>query len=140
MLSPKVRTLVKLLLLVLIVKDIILFTLCFWFPETWFKVFHGAPYVDPQGLLQRTGAVWLAFTLMQIVAFLRWEKQPFWLVVIAGVRWTEIFSDWVYIYVASSMTWFGRLGLFIAPPGNFVIGCFLIWVYQQMMRERYGPR
>lgn len=139
MLSPKVRTLVNLLLLFLIVKDIILFTLCFWFPDVWFKIFHNAPYVDPQGLLQRTGAVWLAFTLLQIIALLRWKKQPFWLTVIAGVRLTEIFSDWVYIYVASSMTWFGRLGLFVAPPGNLAFGCFLIWVYHQMMKESYRP-
>lgn len=140
MLSPKVRALVKLLLIFLIIKDIILFTLCFWFPEVWYKIFHGAPYVDPQGLLQRTGAVWLAFTLLQIIAFLRWEKEPFWLPVIAGVRLTEIFSDWVYIYVASSMTWFGRLALFIVAPGNLAFGIFLIWVYKKMMKERYGSR
>jgi hypothetical protein len=139
MLSHKVRNLVKLLLIFLIVKDIILFNLCFFFPDTWFKIFHDAPYIDPQGLLQRTGAVWLAFTLLQIIAFLRWERHPYWLTVIAGVRLTEIFSDWVYIYVATSMTWYGRLGLSVAPPGNLAFGWFLIWVYQRMMRERGGP-
>jgi hypothetical protein len=139
MLSPRIRTIVKLLLLVLIVKDIILFVLCFFYPETWFKIFHNAPYVDPQGLLQRTGAVWVAFTLWQIVALLRWEKEPFWLAVIAGIRWTEIFSDWVYIYVSASMTWYGRLALFLVAPGNLLIGFFLIWVYRQMMRERGVP-
>ena len=108
----------------------------FAIPDYWFETFHGAPYIDPQALLKRTGAVWAAFTLLQLIAFIRWEKAAWWLVLIAGVRFTELFSDWVYIWMASSMTPFGKFGLFIAPPSNLIFGIFLIWAYKKMMKAR----
>ena len=120
------KRVIKLLLLFLVVLDVVLSTLALFFPETWFRIFHGAPYIDPQGLLRRTGAVWVAFTLLQIIAYIRWERRPYWLVLIAGVRLTELFSDWAYLYFAQSITWSGRLSLLIAPPGNLIMGWFLI--------------
>ena len=129
MLSLPVRLFVYVLLIYLVLLDAVLSTTALFFPETWFKVFHDAPYVDPQGLCRRTGAVWLSFTLLQIIALFRWEKAPWWLVLIAGVRLTELFSDWTYIYVSQSLTGFGFFGLFISPPGNLAIGCFLVWAY-----------
>ena len=136
MLSPGLRKFTYVLLVFLVILDVVLSTTCLFFPEKWFAIFHGAPYIDPQGLLKRTGAFWVAFTLLQLVAVFRWEKAPWWLVLIAGVRLTELFSDWTYMYVAQSMTNIGRLGLFIAPPGNLVFGWYLIWVYLKMMRGR----
>jgi hypothetical protein len=138
MISSKLRTFIYVLLVFLVILDIVLSTTCLLFPETWFKTFHGAPYIDPQGLLKRTGAVWVAFTVLQAAAVFKWEKEPWWLVLIAGVRLTELFSDWTYMYVAQSMTTMGRIGLFIAPPGNLVFGWFLIWAYKKIMRDRYG--
>lgn len=136
MISSRLRIFIYVLLGFLVVLDIVLSTTCLFFPERWFQIFHNAPYIDPQGLLKRTGAVWVAFTLLQLVAFLRWEKAPWWLVLIAGVRLTELFSDWTYMSVAQSMTTMGKLGLFIAPPGNLVFGWFLIWAYLKVMRSR----
>ena len=107
-----------------------------FFPDRWFQIFHHAPYVDPQGLLKRTGAVWVAFTLLQLIAFFRWEKAPWWLVLIAGVRLTELFSDWTYILAAQSMTTIGTIGLFIAPPGNLAFGWFFVWAYLKIMRSK----
>jgi hypothetical protein len=135
MISSSVRLFVYVLLIYLVLLDTILSTTAALFPETWFKVFHDAPYIDPQGLCRRTGAVWAAFTVLQIIALFRWEKQPWWLVLIAGVRLTEIFSDWTYIYVSQSITPFGFFGLFISPPGNLAIGCFFIWVYQKLTKQ-----
>ena len=129
MLSSPVRLFVYVLLIYLVLLDTTLSVTALFFPETWFQVFHGAPYVDPQGLCRRMGAVWVAFTLLQTIALFRWEKEPWWLVLIAGVRLTELFSDWTYIYVSQSLTSFGFFGLFISPPGNLAIGCFLVWVY-----------
>ncbi len=119
----------------LVLLDLVLSATCIFFPEKWFLIFHDAPYVDPQGLLYRTGAVWVAFTLLQLIAFFRWEKEPWWLVLIAGVRLTELFSDWTYWYVAESMTTLGSIGLFIAPPGNLVFGWFLVWAYLKIRRS-----
>src|SRR5918997_6679941 len=125
MISSRFRTFMYIFLAFLVILDVVLSATCLLYPEKWFQIFHNAPYVDPQGLLKRTGAVWVAFTLLQLIAVFRWEKQPWWLVLIAGVRLTEIFSDWTYIYVAESLTTRGKLGLFIAPPGNLALGIFL---------------
>jgi hypothetical protein len=140
MLTLPVRLFVYVLLLYLVLLDAILSTTALFFPETWFKVFHDAAYVDPQGLCRRTGAVWLSFTLLQIIALFRWEKAPWWLVLIAGVRLTELFSDWTYIYVSQSLTGFGFFGLFISPPGNLAIGCFLVWVYLKTPQGMYAAK
>jgi hypothetical protein len=117
---------IKLLLIFLIVLDVVLSILTIAFPSTWFQLLHAQPYIDPQGLLRRTGAVWAAFTLLQAMAYYKWRERPYWLVVVAGVRLTELFSDWTYLYFAQQVTWSGRIGLLIAPPANLVIGWFLI--------------
>ncbi len=122
MLSTKVN----LLLIALIILDLILSTLCLFFPAMWFKLFHNAAYVDPEGLLRRTGAVWAAFALFQFVALVKWRKQPYWLTVVAGIRLTEVFSDWTYLFFSSSVTRFGEIALFSAPLGNVIFAWFLI--------------
>jgi hypothetical protein len=121
--SPR---LINPLLLFLIALDAVLSVLAIGFPRTWFRLIHDQPYLDPQGLLRRTGAVWAAFTRLQALAYARWQAQPYWLVVAAGVRLTELFSDWTYLYVAEQVTWSGRVGLLMAPPANLVMGWFLI--------------
>lgn len=129
MISRKHRNTIRGLLIFLVVLDTVLSTLTICFPEMWFRIFHGVAYVDPQGLLRRTGALWVAFTLLQATAFFKWERQPYWLVLVAGVRLTELFSDWTYLYFASNITTYGRIGLLIAPPGNLLFGWYLIRSY-----------
>jgi hypothetical protein len=136
MINPRLKTFVFVLLLALAIWDLILSTTCLFYPEKWFAIFHNAPYIDPQGLLKRTGAGWVAFTLLQFIAAFRWVKDPWWLVLIAGVRLTEIFTDWVYEYSAQSMTTQGKISLFLAPISNILLGWFFIWVYLKIMRER----
>lgn len=114
----KGRLRIHLLLLGLVILDIGLSVVALLFPSLWFQIFHHAPYEDPQGLLRRTGAVWVAFTLLQFIALVRWTRHPHWLVLIAGVRLTELFSDWTYLLFCTSITGAGRLGLLVAPPGE----------------------
>jgi hypothetical protein len=138
MISPKLRTFMYVFLAFLVILDLVLSVTAIFFPDTWFMTFHGVLYEgqDAQGLIKRTGALWVAFTVLQLIAFIRWEKEPWWLVLIAGVRLTELFSDWTYLYVAQSLTTMGKIGLFIAPPGNLVFGLFLIWAYKRLLRNR----
>ncbi len=133
--SAKFKLGMNLFLFALVVLDVVLSSLCFFAPETWFQLFHGADYVDPQGLLRRTGALWVAFSLFQFIALLKWTSQPYWLPLVAGIRLTEVFSDWTYIYFAESVTWYGKMGLFIAPPGNIVFAVILIKAYLCLQRE-----
>jgi hypothetical protein len=141
MISPKLRNFIYLLLGFLVILDLVLSTTCLVFPDKWFMTFHGVHYdnLDVEGLLKRTGALWVAFTLLQLLAFFFWRKSPWWLVLIAGVRLTELFSDWTYLYVAHTMTTIGKMGLFIAPPGNLVFGIFLVWAYKKIMRCGGAP-
>ena len=143
MISPGLRKFIYVLLAFLVILDVVLSATCIFFPEKWFAIFHNMPYAgnDPVFLLRRTGALWVAFTLLQFVALIRWEKAPWWLILIAGVRLTELFSDWTYLYLAwqaGHMTTLGSIGLFIAPPGNLAFGWFLIWAYLKIMREKHA--
>jgi hypothetical protein len=132
----KART--NLLLAGLVILDIVLFGICLFFPGLWFRWFHGAPYVDPQGLLRRTSAVWAAFTVLQLMALVRWQRYPHWLVLVAGVRLTEIFSDWTYLFFCSNITWFGRMALFISPPANLAFGWILLRTWARVASASPG--
>lgn len=134
--TATLRVTINLLLVFLVLLDIVLSTLCFFFPEAWFCLFHNAPYIDPQGLLRRTGAVWAAFALFQLIALLRWREQPYWLSLAAGIRLTEVFSDWVYLYTAESITLFGKIGLSIAPLANVLFAWILIKGYLRLVRDK----
>ena len=126
------RRRINALLILLVVYDVILSATCLIRPDLWYKYIHGTDYVDPQGLLLRTGAVWAAFSLFQLIARLKWEIQPFWLTIIAGIRLTEVFSDWTYLYVAHDLTTFGWFGLFVNPPMNLLLGLYFIRAYRKV--------
>jgi hypothetical protein len=132
----KVSTKIDLLLIARVVLDSVLLTLCLFFPALWFRLFHNAAYVDPEGLLRRTGAVWAALALFQLVALVRWRNQPYWLTVVAGIRLTEVFSDWTYLFFSNSVTRFGQIALFSAPLGNVVFAWFLIRSFHAAEKKR----
>lgn len=115
----------------LVVFDVILTSWVFFAPDLWFEVFHGVPYNDPEGFLPRCGANWAAFALFQAVAFLRWRKATYWVAVVAGVRLSDIFTDWTYALFAHDMTPLGYLGLALASPMNMITGWWLLRAYRQ---------
>ncbi|MBI3555036.1 MAG: hypothetical protein HY074_02080 [Deltaproteobacteria bacterium] len=114
----------------LVALDATLAFVAFGFPQLWFTIFHGVDYADPQGFLRRCGANWLAFCLLQIMALAKWRREPHWLVLIAGVRLSDIFTDWTYLYFAHDITWFGRITLFTTSPANLVVGIYLLRAYK----------
>jgi len=129
---------VKIVLAALIVLDVVYPAIIFSSGDLWFDLIHGTDYVDPQSLLKRTGAVWTSFALFQLIAYFRWQKGPHWLMLVAGMRFGEIFADWVYWSSADDHTWFGTLGLLGASPTNLVLGLFFYRAYFvfQPVRER----
>ncbi len=121
------------LLVVLIALDVLYVVVIFFSPETWFRIIHGTPLVDPEGLLRRTGAVWAAFAIWQTLALWQWKKHPHWLMLVAGIRLTEILADWTYLYFAHDITALGRIGLLSAGPVNVFCGWFF---YQSFFKAR----
>jgi len=121
----------QIILIALVVLDIVISVVAFFFPEYWFKIFHNASYVDAQGLLRRCAANWVAFALIQTIALLKWHKRPYWLAVVAGVRFSDMFTDWTYLWFSSNITMFGRIGLFIISPLNLLLGIYFLKVYKE---------
>ena len=125
---------VKVLMLVFLggalVEDTALCVLSWWRPDLWFHVFHHA---DPLGfdvaLLRRAGGHWAAFALVQAVALLRWRTEPLWLVIVAGARISDLFTDLSYIAAVPSLTPIGWVALL--PPAflnlAFAITMMLAW-------------
>ena len=124
------------LLIALFSLVIIIALVAFFFPLLWFKIFHDAPYIDPQGLLPRCGANWLAFALVQTLALLRWEKKPYWLAIVAGVRLSDVFTDWAYLMSCSSITVFGGISLILMSPLNLLFGIYFLTTYKKIAKER----
>lgn len=124
--TPTRRFLTSAFLLGLGVWDAVLAAIAIGFPGFWFASFHGAPYVDPQALLARTGAVWAAFALFQLVAFFKWTDVPIWLAVVGGMRLSETFADLTYLVRAQHVTHAGTLGLVLSTGTNIFLGIFFI--------------
>ncbi|MCZ2355099.1 MAG: hypothetical protein LC115_00175 [Bacteroidia bacterium] len=120
---------IQFLLWFLVLLDLFLSGICLVSPAAWGQLMHGQLIQDEFGVIRRLGAVWLAFLVFQTLALLNWKKAPYWLVLVAGIRLTEVFSDWFYGYFASDLSWFGFAGLLIAPPANAFFGWYLIRAY-----------
>ena len=119
------KTVINILLVALIALDMAYFVVAFFFRDFWFATFHGTAYVDPEGLLPRAGAVWLAFSLVQFFTLVRWQSQPHWLAIAAGLRSSELFTEWTYVAFAHDLTTMGRIGLLASTPANM----FICWYF-----------
>ena len=84
----------------------------------------------PQGFLRRCGANWGAFLLLQVIALWRWQRDATWLAVIAGVRLSDIFTDWTYLATSETVTTMGAVSL--VAPGfiNWGLPLALVWAYR----------
>ncbi|HPQ69031.1 MAG TPA: hypothetical protein PKW95_07865 [bacterium] len=123
---------VSLVLAALVAFDLILSGWGFFFPEAWYRFFHGAPYVDPQGLLRRCAANWTAFMIVQAIALLRWKRAPWLLVLVAGCRLGDALTDVTCLIFCESVTVWGAIGFPLAGVGNLVVGGWLIRRFRRM--------
>ena len=123
--------LVDVILVSLVIFDLVVALGAFLLPQLWYRILHDAEYVDPQGLLRRTGSIWVAFTVVQILALPRWRTAPHWLVLVSGIRLSEMFADWTYLAFAQSTTPFGIAALIVTLPTNLAICWFLFATYRR---------
>lgn len=117
---------IRAILISLVLLDAVLCTWGFFFPELWYQLFHGAGYVDPQGLLRRCAANWLAFLGVQLVALIRWRAHPGWLLIVAGCRLGDCLTDISRLVFCESITTLGIVAFPLAGVGNLVVAALLI--------------
>jgi len=109
-----------------LLEDTIIFVLSWVAPDLWFRLFHNAsPASLDVTFLRRTGGQWAAFALAQAIALWRWRKQPVWLAVVAGVRFSDLFTDVSYILAAPSLTTVGWM-LLVPPPFLNLVGVVIL--------------
>ena len=133
MIERRLRIAILIFLWAALVEDTLLFVMAWVAPDLWFRVFHAAL---PAGLdiawLRRSAGQWLAFALVQGVTLWRWKKEPWWLVVTAVARFTDLFTDISYVISASSLTQLGWFFLLPPPLLNLIGIVIMLLGYQQM--------
>ena len=75
--------------------------------------------------------------MAQAIALACWRKRPELLAVVAGVRFSDLFTDTSYILAAPSLTRIGWMLLIPPPLLNLVGVVIMLWGYQ---RARAGLR
>ena len=130
MISTPVKALMLLFLGGALVEDTAICVLSWWRPDLWFHLFHHAqPLGFDVALLRRAGGQWAAFALVQAIALLRWRTRPLWLVIVAGARISDLFTDLSYIVAVPSLTPIGWMALL--PPAflnlAFAVTMMVAW-------------
>jgi hypothetical protein len=124
--EPRLRAVILVFLWGALIEDTLLVAMAWLAPDLWFRVFHAA---SPAGLevafLRRSAGQWAAFALAQAIALRRWRRDPLWLVITAGVRFSDLLTDVSYILAVPSLT---RLGwtLLLPPPVLNLLGVVIL--------------
>ncbi len=118
-----------------LIEDSVIFVLAWVYPDLWFKLFH---HSVPQGLevalLRRSAGQWAAFALAQAIALALWRKKPVWLAVVAGIRFSDLFTDISYIVAAPSLTPFAWIVLSSPAALNLVGVVIMLKGFEQANR------
>ena len=137
MIEKRLRTLILIYLWIAFLEDTGLFLMAWFAPDLWFRLFHEtAPLGLDVALLRRSAGQWLAFALAQGIALWKWKVDPIWLVVVAGVRFSDLFTDISYILAVPSLTTFGWMCLLPPPLLNLVGVIIMIRGYRQTQSVR----
>ena len=121
MIERRLKTVIVIYLWAALIEDTVLFVMAWLAPDVWFRVFHGGrPAGLETALLRRAAGQWAAFALAQAITLWRWQKDPVWLAVTAGVRFSDLFTDLSYILSVPSLTTLGWTLLVPPPLLNFV--------------------
>ena len=132
----RLRILILIFLWVATLEDTFLFLMAWFAPDLWFKVFHASV---PAGLevafLRRSAGQWAAFALAQAITLWRWQKQPVWLPIAAGIRFSDLFTDISYILAVPSLTTIGWMLLLPPPLLNLIGVIILLRGYKQIQNS-----
>ena len=130
------KTIILIYLWVALAEDTLLFLMSWFAPDLWFRVFHATtPASFDIVWLRRSGGQWAAFALAQAITLWRWRKEPVWLAVTAGIRFSDLFTDLSYIVAAPSLTTVGWILLLPPPVLNLVGVVMMLHGYCQAVTE-----
>jgi hypothetical protein len=142
MIELRLKLLIVIYLWVALIEDTVLFVLAWIAPDIWFRLFHaGVPGGLEIALLRRSAGQWAAFALAHAITLWRWRKEPVWLAVSAGVRFSDLFTDVSYIIAVPSLTTLGWI-LLLPPPFLNLLGVVIMLAgYRQARRsvQAAGP-
>jgi hypothetical protein len=126
MIERRLETVILIYLWVALVEDTLLFVFSWLAPDFWFRWFHAtAPAGLETAFLGRSAGQWAAFALGQAIALKRWRKDPVWLAVTAGLRFSDLFTDVSYIAAVPSLTTAGWL--LLSPPAVLnLVGVYIM--------------
>jgi hypothetical protein len=135
----RLRIAILIYLWVALVEDTCLFLMAWFMPDLWFRLFHQtAPVGFDVALLRRSAGKWAALALAQGIALWRRKTNPIWLVIVAGVRFSDLFTDFSYIVAVPSLTTFGWVCL-LPPLLNFTGVVIMLRGYEEA-RDRQMSR
>ena len=142
MIERRLKTLIYIYLWGALAEDTVLFVLAWLTPELWFRLLHGtgAPSGLEVALVRRSAGQWAAFAVAQAITLWRFRKDPVWLGVAAGVRFSDLFTDLSYLLAAPSVTGLGRMLLLPPPVLNLVGVVIMLRGYRQATRTVEGTK
>ena len=136
MINRPLRIAILIYLWVALLEDTGLFLMAWLLPDAWFQVFHHvAPASFDIAFLRRSAGQWAAFALAQGIALWRWRTDPVWLVIVAGVRFSDLFTDISYILAVPSLTTVGWACLLPPPLLNLVGVVIMLRGFREARRE-----
>ena len=130
--STRLAALINIALIIAIVVDLSLVVMVTVAPDLWFDLLHGEAEVPRNVvLLRRAGAHWFAFLVFQVAALTQWRRQPLWLVFIAGLRFSDLFTDATYLAVGDDLTPLAWASLSTPPFLNLGMGLLCLHGFRQ---------
>ena len=126
MITRPLKILILIYLWAALLEDTSLFVIAWLAPDLWFRLLHGVPATALDiAFLRRSAGQWAAFALAQGITLSSWKKAPVWLAVVAGVRFSDLFTDISYVLSAPSLTTLGWICL-IPPPLLNLLGVIIM--------------
>jgi len=117
-----------------IIIDVVLCGLTWVAPEMWFETLHATS--DNAAFfpfLRRCGAHWGAFAIFQLVTLIRWRQALHWLVLAAGMRFSDLFTDLTYRLTSDNLTPSGSVTLLLPPLLNLGMGLLLMFAFHKAL-------
>ncbi len=134
MIDRRLKILIVIYLSLATLEDTVIFVLAWLSPGIWFRLFHASvPAGLEVALLRRSAGQWAAFALAQAITLWRWPKDPVWLAVSAGIRFSDLFTDVSYILAVPSLTTMGWI-LLTPPPFLNALGVVILLLGYKQLR------